>query len=124
MQRWTMVAMVMVSAGLALGCGDSDDGGSTIRSVCDTTCDAVLDCTPDAPVSKEECSNDCVQRSGNLVCDEVNEPNLAACLAGIEALTCEQWAAGDQAPLVCDRVCLVRIQSETGLTAVPLTLIE
>lgn len=122
MQRWVMVAMVVTSAGLALGCGDSDDSGSTIRAVCDTTCERVLECNADAFPSQGDCNNQCLAATGDIVCDEVVEANLTACLSGIESRTCEQLAAG--IPAICDAVCLVRVSSRSELMTVPLTFPE
>lgn len=123
MQRWTMVMMMVVTGAALAGCGDSDDGGSTVRSICDTTCERALECVPESSVTQDACANECVDRAGGLRCDQVNEPNLASCLAGINALTCEQLERGE-APAICDMVCLVRIQSEGMLSSVQAALSE
>ena len=109
MQRFLMAVMLGVLSSVLLGCGD--DGGSTTAAICDSTCGKVLECVADpGDVTQESCTETCVSEFGDLVCDQVNEANLASCLAGIESLSCAALEAG-QLPSVCNAVCLVRVRS-------------
>lgn len=109
MQRIFIVGLVLAVSASA-GCGDSDDGGATTQAICSSTCARVLDCVGEVGVTQESCSDQCVSSTGNLVCDQVNQGNLDACLTGIDALSCAQLSAG-QLPAICDMVCLVRVGS-------------
>lgn len=110
MQRLALLWMVAVVGSLA-GCGDSNDGGSTTRAICETSCERAGECVEGATdEAVAACVDQCIDGTGNQTCDEVNQGNLDLCLSQISALSCAQLEAG-QAPPICNQVCLVRVRS-------------